>query len=171
MTGADFAPAGWAFCDGQILPVDQNPRLFTVLKSTYGGDGRTTFALPDLRGRTPVHVNQTSQGAIWAPAGVKGGYEKVPIHPDEMPMHNHTVVATDSASTSADGTGNIFSQASAAIGGSNPIPLYGYPGAPVVMNPQVMGNAGSGVAHENMQPFLVVNFIISLQGPIPFPPS
>ena len=154
MVGFNFAPRGWAFCDGQILPINQNQSLYSLLGTTYGGDGRTSFALPDLRGRTPIHVGEGHR------EGQKAGEETHTLSVAEMPPHTHNVVASSDASGLTDQPdGNLYAQA--------PGNVYGAFGAPVSLATQSVSNTGGGQAHENMQPFLAVNFCIALRGLFP----
>jgi microcystin-dependent protein len=152
MVGFNFAPRGWAFCNGQILPVNQNQSLFSLLGSTYGGDGRTSFALPDLRGRAPMH---RSDGH---PRGQKGGAEFVALSTNEMPQHTHSVNASSDSANAPTPNGNAFAEPSPNI--------YSDPANLVNMNSGVVTNTGGG-GHNNMQPFLAINFIIALQGLFP----
>jgi microcystin-dependent protein len=149
----NFAPKGWALCNGQLLPINQNQALFSLLGTTYGGNGQTTFGLPDQRGRAPVHVGQ---GLI---QGQAAGEEFHTLISSEMPAHNHLV----SASTNTTGqtntpTGNIF--------GPSNVVVYNTV-ANTTLIPSEVSNVGGSQPHENRQPFLVVNFIIALQGIFP----
>ena len=157
MMGFDFAPRGWAFVDGQILPINQNQSLYSLLGNTYGGDGRTTFALPDLRGRTPLHVGD---GHL---LGQRSGAETMTLSAAEIPSHSHGVKASST-------TGNTPSPANAVLGAETGTEFaYGAPAA-ASMTPLRTGtvtNAGGGQAHENMQPYLAVSFCIALQGLFP----
>lgn len=152
----NYSPKGWAFCNGQFLPINQNQALFSLLGTTYGGNGQTTFALPDLRGRTPIHV-----GAGFT-QGQAGGQEFHTVTISEMPAHNHFLQAS---STSADAnppdpTGKILCS-------TNPAQGYGNFSNLATLSPQTITNVGGSQAHENRQPFLVLNFIIALQGAFP----
>lgn len=153
MVGFNFPPRGWAFCDGQLLPINQNQSLFALLGVTYGGDGQTTFALPDLRGRAPVHVGDG------VPLGQKGGEETHTLTEQENPRHGHT-----------DGSGNqaTLFDPTAAVVASRPrrgARIYTAPSNLVTL--AGAGTAGGGQAHENIQPFLTVNFAIALTGVFP----
>ncbi len=145
----DFAPRGWALCDGQILPISQNQSLYSLLGTTYGGDGRTSFALPDLRGRTPIH-----RGESFA-LGDKAGSETVTLAQGQVPAHRHTVKAS-----SANGDQPIPSILAAANN------LYGPPDNLTPIEPATIGTVG-GQAHENRQPYLVASWCIALQGLFP----
>ena len=152
IVGFNFAPRGWAFCDGQILPINQNQSLYSLLGTTYGGDGRTSFALPDLRGRVPVHV-----GGGWS-IGQKGGEESHPLTVQETPAHKHPANGT-SASSSEQRPGDE-------LPGDTEVNTYKVGGTLVSMNIST-ANAGGGQSHDNMQPFLALNFAIALQGLFP----
>ncbi|AEV33753.1 microcystin-dependent protein [Owenweeksia hongkongensis DSM 17368] len=161
MFGGNFAPRGWAFCDGQLLPISQYTALFSILGTTYGGDGRTTFALPDLRGRVPVHAGSGSgPGLSLKRVGEKGGAENVTLSEAQMPAHNHAIHGSNVGGDDSDPTtGNGF--------GTAANDLYIETAPSTNMGSGVMSNAGGGQAHTNMQPFGCVNFIIALQGVFP----
>ena len=149
----NFAPAGWAMCNGQIIPISQNTALFSLLGTFYGGDGQTNFALPNLQGSAPVMMG--SQIGI----GQSGGTETVTLTAEEMPAHTHTPNASSSAASQPSPVGNLWAQGAASAFST---------GAPnSVMNPQSIVEAGVGNAHNNLQPYLVLNFIIALQGVFP----
>lgn len=154
----NFAPRGWAFCDGQILPINQNQSLYSLLGTTYGGDGRTSFALPDLRGRTPIHVGR-SNGGDYHQLGSKGGEETHTLSAAEMPQHVHAVQATNDAPTADTPAGHVLASAG--------VNAYGSLDTPVDMGPGSVSNVGSGQAHDNMQPYIAVNFCIALRGLFP----
>jgi len=162
IVGFNFAPRGWALCDGQILPISQNQSLYSLLGTTYGGDGRTSFALPDLRGRTPIHVG-ASNGNNHS-LGSKGGEETVALSVNEMPQHLHAMQAVSDSADSGDPTGGYPATPSAAMGAlySGTADVLGTP-----LNPGAVANAGGGVGHNNMQPTLALNFCIALQGLFP----
>jgi microcystin-dependent protein len=154
----DFAPQGWALCHGQIMSIQQNSALFALLGTQFGGNGQTTFALPDLRGRTPI-------GGPFANMGQNFGAETHTLTITELPSHNHLVNATSSAPSGRGRlppTGNILAQSSAA--GAT---LYGQTGSLVTLSPSHISSVGGNQAHENMQPFTVVNFVIALEGIFP----
>jgi microcystin-dependent protein len=157
IVGFNFAPRGWAFCDGQILPINQNQSLYSLLGTTYGGDGRTSFALPDLRGRTPMH---RSDGHA---LGQKSGAETVTLTAAEIPAHTHAAKANSAVGTSAFPEGNYLAAESA------PDFAYRDPAAAsaTALRSGTITNAGGGQAHNNMQPYLAVNFCIALQGLFP----
>ena len=150
-----FAPKGWALCEGQLLPINQNQALFSLLGTSYGGDGRTTFALPDLRGRVPVGAGQSAVGSDY-PLGATGGEETVKLATRQLPAHAHAVNASGKAATAKSPAG-----AFPAGGGA-------YAAArDVRMKPAMIGRTGGGEAHENRQPYLGLNYVIALQGIYP----
>jgi microcystin-dependent protein len=156
----NFQPKGWAFCNGQLLPINPNQALFSILGTTYGGDGRTTFALPDFRSRVPMH-----QGGGFL-EGQKGGEESHTVSQSEMPAHNHFV----SASTAAGNSKFIQQTAPAAsqnILANSGVSIYGPTSNLATLEPSSITNSGGSQPHENRQPFLVLNFIIALQGIFP----
>ena len=161
MTGANFCPRGWASTDGQLLPINQNQALFSLLGTTYGGDGRTTFGLPDLRGRVPLHPG-TGPGLAPRRQGEKGGEERHALALNEMPMHQHALNASSGQATQDSATGNLLN----AQGRKREFVAPGT-GALTPMHPTTIGPAGSGVQHNVMQPFLGINFCIALQGIFP----
>lgn len=159
IVGFNFAPRGWAFCDGQILPINQNQSLYSLLGTTYGGDGRTSFALPDLRGRTPIHVG--SSNGTSHPQGQKGGEETLSLAVNEMPQHKHQVAVNTSttvAKTDEPG-GQVL-----AVAAEN---VYGAATNLAAMGNGTIANAGGGLAHDNMMPYLALNFCIALRGLFP----
>ena len=158
IVGFNFAPRGWAFCDGQILPINQNQSLYSLLGTTYGGDGRTSFALPDLRGRTPIHVGRSNGGQDHL-LGQKSGEETHTLSGAEMPQHDHVLQATNNSPSSDQPTGHVFSRAAGTI--------YGEFGTQQSLASGSVANVGGGQAHDNMQPYLAINFCIALQGLFP----
>ncbi len=154
----NFAPRGWAFCNGQILPIAQNTALFSILGTTYGGNGQTTFALPDLRSRVPVHAGQ-GPGLSSYTLGQTGGVESVTLTANEMPAHSHT--ATNPAAN-VDPTSNrpAANLAPARGGAYAPTPAAQLAGPTVAP-------AGGSQPHSNVQPHLTLNYIIALQGIFP----
>lgn len=160
MVSFNFAPRGWALCDGQILPINQNQSLYSLLGTMYGGDGRTNFALPDLRGRAPIHFGEAEGGARHE-IGQKGGEEVHTLSVDEMPQHGHAFNAAP-----AQGTTDI-PQAGQALARSARDVYRDQATSLASLDPEAIANAGGGQAHENMQPFLVINFCIALQGLFP----
>ena len=166
--GGNFAPRGWAFCEGQLLAISQNQALFSILGTTYGGDGRTTFGLPDLRGRTPIGPGN-GPGLSDYRLGQKGGQETVQLNSNQMPSHTHgaqasfTVGVNAETSNSAEGAGAVLGEAGANIYNGNAAD-----GALGGVNASVtVGGAGGGQAHENRSPYLACYYIIALQGVFP----
>lgn len=159
----NFAPKGWAFCDGQLLPISQNTALFSLLGTTYGGDGKSTFALPDLQGSAPMQPGQ-GQGLSLRDLGEIGGVESITLLVSEMPFHTHQFQAhgVDLANLNAGDPNRV-------LGASANASLYQNNAAssPVIMAPQALPPAGGGLPHNNMQPYLTLNFCIALQGVFP----
>jgi len=163
MFAGNFAPRGWAFCDGQLLSISQFQSLFSILGTTYGGDGVTTFALPDLRGRTPIHAGH-GPGLTSRQLGEKGGSETVILTINEMPAHTHNVeLKADSSVAVTDRPQNSLPARNAAA-----TPQYGTT-ANISMsgNAVVVGSSGGNFPHPNMQPYATVNYIIALEGIYP----
>ena len=150
-----FAPKGWALCNGQLLPINQNQGLFSLLGTTVGGDGRVNFALPDLRSRTPIHVGSGHT------LGERGGEQAHTLSIAEIPTHVHVAQATSVAATDAVPTSARMLAASQSYDAYRPAT------SPVALNAATVGNTGGSQAHLNMQPFLVLNFSIALQGIFP----
>ena len=159
----NFAPKGWAFCDGQILPISQNTALFSLLGTTYGGDGKSTFALPNLQGSAPMQPGQ-GQGLSLRDLGEMSGVESVTLLVSEMPIHTHQFRAhgIDIATPNAGDPTRV-------LGASANANLYQTNAAAniVLMAPQALPPAGGGLPHNNMQPYLTLNFCIALQGVFP----
>ena len=149
----NFAPRGWSFCDGQILPINQNQSLYSLLGTTYGGDGRTTFALPDLRGRTPIHFDSQHQ------QGQRSGEETHTLSANEMPQHKH-ILNGDSNAATTNTPSNTTYLASVANG-------YAPAQNLVAMASAAVTHVGGGQAHDNMMPYLTLNFCIALRGLFP----
>ena len=156
IVGFNFPPRGWARCDGQILPINQNQSLFSLLGTTYGGDGRTSFALPDLRGRVPLHVGSAN------PLGRKAGEENHALAVNEIPSHNHPVRGTTNTANATDPT----NQAHATTAGGRR-PVTPYVSGNNLTGMQASAASGSGQGHENMQPYLTLNIVIAIQGLFP----
>ncbi|MEO8334724.1 MAG: tail fiber protein [bacterium] len=149
----NFPPKGWALCNGQFLPINQNQALFALLGTTYGGNGQTTFALPNLRGQVPIH---TGNGHT---LGETAGTPSVTISIQQLPTHLHPLNASGtSTGTSADPTGAFFAPVNAG---------YGPPNSLTTVSPQTVSSVGGSQPHNNMMPYLVLNFIIALQGIFP----
>lgn len=162
MFAGDFAPAQWAFCDNSIVSAGQNEALFSLLGAAYGGDGRTTFALPDLRGRIPVHQGQ-GPGLSEYRLGTRGGSETVTLEASAMPSHQHAMQASLSPATTASPAGGVLADPSPTVlysDGSDPTRI-------TTLSPNAIQTAGGAAAHDNMMPFLAVNFIIALTGTYP----
>jgi microcystin-dependent protein len=163
ITGFNFAPTGWATCNGQIMPLAMNTALFSLLGTMYGGDGKSTFALPDLQGRAPMHWGQ-GPGLSDHWVGDMPGEPSVTLISSEMPAHSHTVRATTSAGKKASPAGATWGEATAAPGQQ----LYhNSSGATEALPWTAFATAGSTLPHNNMQPYLTLNFIIALQGVYP----
>ncbi|MGO4377755.1 phage tail protein [Pseudoduganella sp. RAF53_2] len=156
MTGFNFAPQGWALCNGQLLAISQNQALFAILGTTYGGNGQTTFALPDLQGRVPVHV-----GAGFNLGQVAGETAHTLIQP-ELPGHTHNVMASTAATHASDPTGRAFGNVQ-----PGDLNLFRVQDNSATMDGPTVGPAGGSQPHENMQPYTVVNFVIALEGIFP----
>jgi microcystin-dependent protein len=151
-----FAPKGWAMCNGQLLPINQNQALFSLLGTTFGGDGRVNFALPDLRSRVPIHVGSGHT------LGEKGGEQAHTLSISEIPTHTHSLVGTTTTGSLVIAAGNLS--------GASPSQMYQPPdGNLAAMNPASVSNVGGSQAHLNMQPFLTLTFCIALQGIFPSP--
>ncbi len=155
----NFAPKGWAWCNGQIMPISQNTALFSLLGTTYGGDGTSTFALPDLQGRAQMHPGQ-GPGLSLHDLGETGGSETVTLLQSEVPAHNHTVNVSGRPANENDAEGQYWAGASINVYNANATNL----GA---MAPQALSIAGASLPHNNLQPYLTVNFCIALQGVFP----
>jgi microcystin-dependent protein len=156
LTSFSYAPKGWALCNGQLLPINQNQALFALLGTTYGGDGRTDFALPDLRGRAPMHFSGTHA------LGATGGEDSHALAVSEMPAHAHTLRASSKVAASSSPNGGVLAQP-----GRGATPAFAAATSLVPLNPEAIGNSGGGQPHENRPPFLAMNFVIALQGIFP----
>jgi microcystin-dependent protein len=155
MFGGNFAPAGWMFCEGQLLPISEYETMFNLIGTTYGGDGQSTFALPDLRGRVPIH-----QGGGF-PLAQNGGVETVTLTVPQIPAHSHPMLASNDIPTQNTPQGNVTGQAAAKI--------YRAGSPSVTLNPGAVSFTGGSQPHTNFQPYLCVSFIISLFGIYPSP--
>jgi microcystin-dependent protein len=155
----NFAPKGWAWCDGQLMPLSQNTALFSLLGTTYGGDGKSNFALPDLQGRAPMHPGQ-GPGLSLHDLGETGGSETVTLLESEMPAHSHAFNISVAEALQNDPTAQNY-------GGGSGINIYAVPGAVVSMAPESIAPAGGDQPHNNMQPYLTFYFCIALQGVFP----
>jgi microcystin-dependent protein len=150
-----FAPKGWALCNGQLLPINQNQPLFSLLGTTFGGDGRVNFALPDLRSRTPIHVGQGHT------LGERGGEQAHTLSIAELPTHVHVLNGSSNTGAAIIPTGNTLSV--------TPNQIYTQPANLAALSPSSVSNVGGSQAHLNMQPFLTLSFCIALQGIFPSP--
>ena len=155
MFGGNFAPAGWLFCSGQTLPIAENETLFQLIGTTYGGDGQSTFQLPDLRGRLPVH-----QGNGFG-LGQNGGVEEVTLTPNQLPNHSHPMTASSDPAAARAPSGGYLSRA--------PAEAYAARFTPQALASASVSPVGGSLPHDNTQPFLCVSFIISLFGIFPSP--
>ena len=158
MFGGNFAPAGWLFCEGQLLPISENETLFQLIGTTYGGDGESTFALPDLRGRIPLHQGN---GFIMAEVG---GAEEITLTVPQTPAHGHALLGSGLAATTNSPASNVFAQST----GGTVFP-YGTDQPLTTLHPSTIGAGGGSQPHTNFQPYLCVSFIISLFGIFPSP--
>lgn len=156
MVSFNFPPKGWAFCDGQLLPINQNQPLFALLGTTFGGNGQTTFALPDLRGRVPIHVGN---GHV---LGESAGEVSHTLTINELPQHTHSLQATTNPATLDDGTGGV-------LGAGAGVNAYAAFGPAVAMASAAVSSTGGSQPHENMMPYLSLPFCIALQGIFPSP--
>jgi microcystin-dependent protein len=150
----NFAPKGWAMCNGQLMPINQNQALFSLLGTTFGGDGRVNFALPNLQGRTPIGVG------LGHTLGEAGGTQSETLSISQMPQHFHTVQASNASADTISAPGNLLGATSA---------RYAGPTGLTTLNPSTVSNVGGSQAHQNMQPYLVLNWCIALQGIFPSP--
>ena len=168
----NFAPRGWAFCDGQLLPISQYNALFSILGTTYGGDGRTTFALPDLRGRAPIGPRQ-GPGLSDYRLGQRGGVETVILNVTEIPSHTHLsqVKVSSADSSQAIPTAGSSIATPGVPAGRGITQTYGFnnttPDIPLNSNSAIIGNTGGNLSHENRQPYLAINYIIAMVGTYP----
>ena len=153
----NFPPRGWAFCNGQLMPISQNTALFSLLGTTYGGDGKSTFALPDLQGSAPMQPGQ-GQGLSLRDLGEQSGVESITLLVSEIPLHTHNYQATEEAANENNPKDNA---PAAGVG------MYAQPNNLTPMAFQALSPAGGGLPHNNMQPYLTLNFCIALQGVFP----
>jgi microcystin-dependent protein len=150
----NYPPKGWGLCNGQLLPINQNQALFSLLGTTYGGDGRVNFALPDLRGRMPMHVGAGHT------LGERAGAEAVTLNVSQLPEHTHALNASSLNANTRDPTGHVLAAANN---------LYAAPSNLTPLEPSSVTNVGGSQAHQNMHPFLTLSFCIALQGIFPSP--
>ena len=154
MFGGNFAPAGWAFCDGRLIPISENDVLFQLIGTTYGGDGESTFALPNLQSRVPMHA---ASGFV---VGQQGGEEQVTLTVNQIPAHGHALNADENSGTQLSATGNILAQT------QNPM-MYRAISPTLAMNGSSVLPAGGSQPHDNMAPYLVITFCVALLGVFP----
>jgi microcystin-dependent protein len=157
----NFPPTGWAFCDGQLMPISQNTALFSLLGTTYGGDGKSTFALPDMQGNTPMQPGQ-GQGLSLRDLGEMSGVESITLLQSEIPMHTHALRTSPEPGDNSVPSPNmalcVSAGATAYVGGSPPLQMMAF---------QALPPPGGGLPHNNMQPYLTLSFCIALQGIFP----
>jgi microcystin-dependent protein len=158
MFAGTFAPVGWALCDGQLLSISQNEALFSLLGTAYGGDGRTTYGLPDLRGRVPIHMGP-GPGLTPRTIGAKAGLEQAPVSSNQLPLHTHALEASSDGADETQPGGAVLAAAASDI--------YIDDGPDVVMSPSSITTVGNSQSHDNVMPFRVVNYIVSLTGTYP----
>jgi microcystin-dependent protein len=158
MFAGNFAPAGWAFCQGQLIPISQNDTLFTLIGTTYGGDGQETFALPDLQGRAPIHQGTLSGNTFQI--GEQAGVESVTLAIGQIPQHNHAFLASTNNGSQPQPQGAVVAKVASGF-------VYSAFDPGVAMNGSSVQPIGGSQPHENMMPFLVINFILSLFGVFP----
>jgi microcystin-dependent protein len=158
MFAGNFAPAGWQFCEGQLIPISENETLFQLIGTTYGGDGESTFAVPDLRGRIPLHQGN---GFILAETG---GAEEITLTVNQIAAHAHALLGSQSAASATDTAGNLGGRVTAAS-----VFPYGTDAPLQPLSPQAVSSIGGSQPHTNFQPYLCINFIISFFGIFPSP--
>lgn len=159
MFAGNFAPRGWDFCNGQLLPIRQNSALFSLIGTLYGGDGRTSFALPDLRGRVPLHAGQ-APGLSNYPLGSQGGLEQVTLSTAQLPSHSHDLQASEAAANQRSAANHTLAMTEQEL-------IYSASAPAVAMAQGTITPAGNSQPHENRSPYLVMNYIIALQGIFP----
>ena len=155
----NFAPNGWMFCEGQLLPISENETLFNLIGTTYGGDGQSTFALPDLRGRIPNHQGTGSSGTPYVMAEM-GGVEEVTLTVNQIPTHNHTVLASSANASTPNAANNVVAQTPTAD-------FYSADPPDAALAANSISSAGGSQPHTNFQPYICINYIISLFGIFP----
>jgi len=163
MFGGNFAPTGWALCNGQLMSISQNTALFSLLGTTYGGDGRVTFGLPNLQGSTPMQQGQGA-GLSQRYLGEIGGVPYVTLLQSEMAVHTHTALGVEDSGTTGDPTNATWAEA---LSGRLGVDLYSTQAPNLMMAPQTVLPTGGSQPHNNMPPYLTVSFIIALQGIFP----
>lgn len=160
----NFAPKGWALCNGQLLPIPQNTALFALIGAVYGGDGKTNFALPDLRGRAPMHQG-AGPGLSPRQLGVAGGSATASLSVSQLAVHNHGAGCVTDQADSPNAAGAVWANTGGGKGGGSPVGYQAAANTP--MNPLALASTGGGQGHNNMQPYQGINFIIALQGIFP----
>jgi microcystin-dependent protein len=159
----NFAPKGWALCDGQLMPISQNTALFSLVGTMYGGDGKSTFALPDLQGASPMHAGQLSGSGTIYDQGQEGGESSLTLLQSEMPVHSHTMQGSiDDADLRIPSPARVLAKSSGGFAYSTNTTQLGS-----TLAPQALSIAGGSLPHNNMQPYLVLTFIVALQGVFP----
>lgn len=164
MFAGNFPPNGWAFCNGAIQAISENETLFQLIGTTYGGDGQSTFALPDLQSRVPIHMGTGSFGTTYA-IGESGGVEEVTLTTSQIPIHNHTLNATATGQVLAPSSSTVLATATSSQVGVMPYTTAAGDGT--LLKSDSIGTAGGSQPHTNIQPILAINFIISLFGVFP----
>ena len=160
MFGGSFAPAGWAFCNGQLMPISENDALFTLIGTTYGGDGQETFGIPNLQSRVPIHAGQGPGISQNYQLGETGGVESVTLSTQQIPVHTHPLLGSMDPATTLNSQGNVLG------GTATATPYFNIaPAAP--LSPQAITPVGGSQPHENLQPYLAISYIISLFGIFP----
>jgi microcystin-dependent protein len=160
MFGGSFAPAGWALCQGQLMPISENDALFNLIGTTYGGDGQETFGIPDLQGRAPMHMGQGPGLSQNYQIGQIAGTESITLTAAQIPTHNHAVLASTNPATATVATDSITAS-------TNQLKIYTESAVSKQFAPGALSVVGGNQPHENMQPFLVISFILSLFGVFP----
>lgn len=159
MFAGNFPPAGWAFCNGALMPISENDALFALIGTTFGGDGQETFALPNLQSRVPVHPG--TQAGLTHQLGEMGGSETVTVTTQQVPAHSHAVLASTSRASGA------YTASNGVLANAATAKVYGLTGTPAAMHTGAIGIGGNSQPHENMAPYLGISFIISLFGIFP----
>jgi microcystin-dependent protein len=167
----NFAPTGWAFCDGQLLPISQNTALFSLLGTFYGGDGKSTFALPNLQGSVPLNQGQSSASGQQYFLGQQSGSETVTLIQTEIPLHGHTLQGENATATAGDPNGTVWAKGGYSFQGkSGAMATYSTTAPNQAMNIQTIMPAGNSFPHNNLMPYTTLNFCIALQGIFPARP-